>query len=134
MYIIDLATPLEVPRFLPKGGTWGIADVEWNPYPTRAEYIISTSADNYMFRNSTLLRAVHTNKIKLIWNLVFHGKTNIERVLQAHYHAITYINWHTMECETVVRTGIDSWNGLVIYVILGSLSLVRFFPKHLHTH
>ncbi|SRR6266550_339020 len=64
---------------------------------------------NCMFRNSTLLRAVYTNKLRLIWNLVLHGKTNIEHVLQAHYRAITDINWHTTECDTVVSTGIDSW-------------------------
>ena len=45
MYIIDLETPLEVPRFLPQGGTWDVADVQWNPHPTRAEYIVSTSAE-----------------------------------------------------------------------------------------
>jgi len=45
MYIIDLETPLEVPRFLPQGGTWDVEDVQWNPHPTRVEYIVSTSAE-----------------------------------------------------------------------------------------
>lgn len=44
LFIIDLEAPLEVPRFLPQGGTWDVADVQWNPHPTRAEYIVSTSS------------------------------------------------------------------------------------------
>ena len=64
---------------------------------------------NCMFCSSILLRAVYTNKLRLIWNLLLRGKTNIEHVLQAHYRAITDINWHTTECDTIVSTGIDSW-------------------------
>lgn len=37
------------------------------------------------------------------------GKTSIEHVLRAHYRAITDINWHNTEPDTVVSTGIDSW-------------------------
>ncbi|KAF8629004.1 hypothetical protein AX17_005860 [Amanita inopinata Kibby_2008] len=92
LFIIDLEAPLEVPRFLPQGGTWDVADVQWNPHPSRAEYIVSTSAEKL-----------------LIWNLLLVGKTNIEHILQAHYRAITDTNWHTTECDTVVSTSIDSW-------------------------
>lgn len=45
LFIIDLEAPLEVPRFLPQGGTWDVADVQWNPHPSRAEYIVSTSSE-----------------------------------------------------------------------------------------
>lgn len=45
LFIIDLEGPLEVPRFLPQGGTWDVADVQWNPHPARAEYIVSTSSE-----------------------------------------------------------------------------------------
>lgn len=45
LFIIDLEAPLEVPRFLPQGGTWDVADVQWNPHPARAEYIVSTSSE-----------------------------------------------------------------------------------------
>jgi len=62
-----------------------------------------------MFHNSTLLQEVYTNKLRLIWNLVLCGKTNIEHVLQAHYRVITDINWHTTECDMVVSASIDSW-------------------------
>ncbi len=37
------------------------------------------------------------------------GKSNIEHILYAHYRAITDINWHTTEFDTVVSTGIDGW-------------------------
>jgi len=45
LFIIDLEAPLEVPRFLPQGGTWDVADVQWNPHRARAEYIVSTSSE-----------------------------------------------------------------------------------------
>ena len=61
------------------------------------------------FRSSTLFRAVYTNKLRLIWNLLLKDKINTEHILHAHYRAITDINWHTTECDTVVSTGIDSW-------------------------
>ena len=37
------------------------------------------------------------------------GKTSIEHILRSHYRAITDINWHTTERDTVVSVGIDSW-------------------------
>ncbi|THH10378.1 hypothetical protein EW146_g8386 [Bondarzewia mesenterica] len=92
MFIIDLQAPLEVPRFLPQGGTWDVADVQWNPHPARAEYIVSTSSEKL-----------------LIWNLYLSGKTSIEHALHSHYRAITDINWHTKDPDVVVSTGIDSW-------------------------
>ncbi|KAG7093686.1 hypothetical protein E1B28_007344 [Marasmius oreades] len=92
LFIIDLKAPFEVPRFLPQGGTWDVADVQWNPHHSRAQYIVSTSSEKL-----------------LIWNLLMSGKTSIEHILHSHYRAITDINWHTTECDTVVSTGIDSW-------------------------
>ncbi|KAI0056151.1 hypothetical protein BV25DRAFT_1814563 [Artomyces pyxidatus] len=92
LFIIDLEAPLEVPRFLPQGGTWDVADVQWNPHPARAEYIVSTSSEKL-----------------LIWNLYLTGKTSIEHALHSHYRAITDINWHTQDPDVVVSTGIDSW-------------------------
>ncbi|PCH41343.1 hypothetical protein WOLCODRAFT_100364 [Wolfiporia cocos MD-104 SS10] len=92
LFIIDLEAPLNIPRFLPQGGTWDVADVQWNPHTSRSEYIVSTSSEKL-----------------LIWNLLLTGKTSIEHVLRSHYRAITDINWHTTEPDTVVSTGIDSW-------------------------
>ena len=31
--------------FLPQGGTWDVADVQWNPHIARKEYIVSTSSE-----------------------------------------------------------------------------------------
>ncbi|KAI0258544.1 hypothetical protein BC834DRAFT_835341 [Gloeopeniophorella convolvens] len=92
LFIIDLKAPFDVPRFLPQGGTWDVADVQWNPHPARSEYIISTSSEKL-----------------LIWNLRLAGKTAIEHALHSHYRAITDINWHTKDPDIVVSTGIDSW-------------------------
>lgn len=92
LFIIDLKAPSDVPRFLSQGGTWDVADVQWNPHPARAEYIISTSSEKL-----------------LIWNLCLTGKSAIQHVLHSHYRAITDINWHTLDPDIVVSTGIDSW-------------------------
>ncbi|EIW82937.1 hypothetical protein CONPUDRAFT_52726 [Coniophora puteana RWD-64-598 SS2] len=92
LFIIDLEAPLEVPHFLPQGGTWDVADVQWNPHKSFAKYIVSTSSEKL-----------------LIWNLMLGGKTAIEHILRAHYRAITDLNWHTSEPETVCSVGIDSW-------------------------
>lgn len=92
LFIIDLENPLNVPRFLPQGGTWDVADVQWNPHISRKEYIVSTSSEKL-----------------LIWNLYISGKTSIEHILRSHYRAITDINWHLHDPDVVVSTGIDSW-------------------------
>ncbi|KAI0368548.1 hypothetical protein BV20DRAFT_969152 [Pilatotrama ljubarskyi] len=92
LYIIDLETPYQLPRFLPQGGTWDVADVQWNPHLSHNEYIVSTSSEKL-----------------LIWNLFLGGRTSIEHVLRSHYRAITDINWHTIEPDIVISTGIDSW-------------------------
>ena len=58
---------------------------------------------------SSLFWAVYMNKLRLIWNLLLKDKINTKHILHDHYHAITDINWHTMECDMVVSTGIDPW-------------------------
>ncbi len=61
---------------------------------------------------STLSRIVALELIfggSLIWNLLLGGRTAIEHVLRSHYRAITDINWHTIEPDVVISTGIDSW-------------------------
>jgi len=63
--------------------------MRWNPHPSRTEYVSSEKL--------------------LIWNLLLVSKTSIEFILQAHYRAITDINWRTTECDTVISTGIASW-------------------------
>ncbi|KAH6903445.1 vacuolar membrane protein [Coprinopsis sp. MPI-PUGE-AT-0042] len=92
LYIIDLENTEKRPRFLPQGGTWDVADVQWNPHPSHSQYIVSTSSEKM-----------------LIWNLGITGRSAIEHVLKSHYRAITDFNWHTTECDIVASTGIDSW-------------------------
>jgi WD40 repeat protein len=62
---------------MPQGGTWEVADVQWNPHPARSNLIVSTSSQKL-----------------LIWNLYLSGQTAIEHILHAHYRAITDVNWH----------------------------------------
>lgn len=45
LFIIDLESPFNLPRFLPQGGTWDVADVQWNPHHSHAQYIVSTSSE-----------------------------------------------------------------------------------------
>ena len=45
LFIIDLESPFSIPRFLPQGGTWDVADVQWNPHHSHAQYIVSTSSE-----------------------------------------------------------------------------------------
>ncbi|KAJ6467500.1 hypothetical protein C8R47DRAFT_990390 [Mycena vitilis] len=96
LFIIDLESPLSVPRFLPQGGTWDVADVQWNPHVSRAEYIVSTSSEK-LYNSTTASTA--------------SAPSSIAHVLHAHYRAITDINWHPAPAErdVVASTGIDSW-------------------------
>ncbi|KAF8581466.1 hypothetical protein K439DRAFT_1636189 [Ramaria rubella] len=92
LYVIDLEAPLEVPRFLPQGGTWDVADVQWNPHPSRANYVVSTSSEKL-----------------LIWNLDRPDRSAIQFILSRHYRSITDLNWHNHNPDIVASTGIDSW-------------------------
>ncbi|CAL1710706.1 unnamed protein product [Somion occarium] len=92
LYIIDLEAPLNLPRFLPQGGTWDVADVQWNPHTANIQYIVSTSSEKL-----------------LIWNILLSSNSSIEHILRAHYRAITDINWHPADPDCVVSTGLDSW-------------------------
>jgi len=80
LFIIDLDHPFRPPRFLPQGGTWEVADVQWNPHPSHANLIVSTSSQKL-----------------LIWDLYKTGQTSISLTLNAHYRAITDVNWSPFE-------------------------------------
>ncbi|KAG9021212.1 hypothetical protein FS837_007474, partial [Tulasnella sp. UAMH 9824] len=92
LFIIDLDDPYAQPRFLPQGGTWEVADVQWNPHHSRSHYIVSTSSQKL-----------------LIWNLHKTGQTAIEFILNKHYRAITDINWSSYNPDVIASCGIDSW-------------------------
>lgn len=42
LYIVDLQNPYDPPRFLPHESAWEVADVQWNPFPARSEWVAST--------------------------------------------------------------------------------------------
>ena len=42
LYIVDLQNPYDPPRFLPHHSPWDVADVQWNPFPARSEWVVST--------------------------------------------------------------------------------------------
>ncbi|GJJ13063.1 hypothetical protein Clacol_007312 [Clathrus columnatus] len=92
LYVIDLEMPLEVPRFIPQGGTWDVADVQWNPHPSRGNLVVSTSSEKL-----------------LIWNLDRADRSAIQHILSKHYRSITDVNWHNHHPDVVSSTGIDSW-------------------------
>ncbi|KAG8748743.1 hypothetical protein FRC10_000134 [Ceratobasidium sp. 414] len=98
LFIIDLENPYDPPRFIPQGGTWEVADVQWNPHPARSNLICSTSSQKL-----------------LVWDLNMPGQNAIQRRLHAHYRAITDINWHSFTPDVVSSCGIASatqvkWN------------------------
>ncbi|KAJ7205052.1 hypothetical protein GGX14DRAFT_551619 [Mycena pura] len=105
LFIIDLESPLSVPRFLPQGGSWDVADVQWNPHVSRAEYIVSTSSEKLLIWNLLLTAGSSSSSAPE------QNPSSIQHVLQGHYRAITDINWHPAPAERdlVVSTGVDSW-------------------------
>ncbi|KAK7061329.1 WD-repeats-region domain-containing protein [Favolaschia claudopus] len=126
LFIIDLESPTNVPRFLPQGGTWDVADVQWNPHVSRAEYVVSTSSEKLLIWNLLLpsssypssspsLSSPSPMQNKLGKNTpvasTASAPSSIAHVLHAHYRAITDINWHPAPAERdiVASTGIDSW-------------------------
>lgn len=42
LYVVDLQNPWDIPRFLPHDSAWEVADVQWNPFPARSEWVVST--------------------------------------------------------------------------------------------
>jgi hypothetical protein len=76
LYIIDLALPTRVPRFLPQGGLHSVADVQWSPHSSKPHSIVSTSSEKM-----------------LLWNLGLPSERGIEREVVAHRRAVTDINW-----------------------------------------
>ncbi|EJD35434.1 hypothetical protein AURDEDRAFT_117375 [Auricularia subglabra TFB-10046 SS5] len=93
LFLIDLDNPVQLPRFLPQGGTWEVAEVQWNPHLSHSQYVVSTSSEKM-----------------LLWNLYLTGRTSIEAPLQrAHYRAITDVNWHNIMPNLVASCALDSW-------------------------
>ncbi|KAH8924409.1 hypothetical protein BT69DRAFT_1349489 [Atractiella rhizophila] len=96
LFIIDLQSPFDPPRFLPHYAAWEVADVQWNPHTSRANWVVSTS-----------------NQKALVWNLESkRGESNVEFWLHGHTRAITDVNWSIFEPEILATCSLDGWLGL----------------------
>ena len=58
LFIFDLESLDTIPRFLPQGGTWDVADVQWNPHISHSQYVVSTSSEK--LRVAIMLNPLNT--------------------------------------------------------------------------
>ncbi|SCV69342.1 BQ2448_2362 [Microbotryum intermedium] len=100
LFIVDLQNPWDPPRFLPHYSPWEVADVQWNPFPARSEWVVSTSSQQV-----------------IVYNLSFSpsfASSHIEHTLHAHTRACTDINWSPGCAEILATCGLDgrvfSWD------------------------
>ncbi|WVQ84028.1 hypothetical protein IAT38_006173 [Cryptococcus sp. DSM 104549] len=89
LYILDLANLNNAPRFVPQGGTWQIADVQWSPHPVTSHLILSTSSQKL-----------------LVWDLA--AQRPLLKSLDAHSRAITDINWHAINPNLMATVAMDA--------------------------
>ncbi|KAJ7029772.1 hypothetical protein C8F04DRAFT_1115839 [Mycena alexandri] len=91
LFIIDLESPLSVPRFLPQ------KLLIWNLLLPSSSYPPNSS--NKKGAKSVPVKASAS------------APSSIAHILHAHYRAITDINWHPAreERDVVASTGVDSW-------------------------
>ncbi|KAL8293651.1 hypothetical protein RQP46_000352 [Phenoliferia psychrophenolica] len=95
LFIVDLQNPYDPPRFLPHHSAWEVADVQWNPFPQRSEWVVSTS-----------------NQKAVVYNLALSPSLSvspIEHTLHAHTRAVTDINWSPQAPEILATCGLDGW-------------------------
>ncbi|WWC59175.1 uncharacterized protein I303_101724 [Kwoniella dejecticola CBS 10117] len=89
LYILDLVNLNNAPRFIPQGGTWQIADVQWSPHPPTANLILSTSSQKL-----------------LVWDLA--AQKSLKKSIDAHARAITDINWHALNPNLMATVSMDA--------------------------
>nr|XP_031861917.1 uncharacterized protein CI109_002747 [Kwoniella shandongensis]KAA5528989.1 hypothetical protein CI109_002747 [Kwoniella shandongensis] len=89
LYILDLAELNNAPRFIPQGGTWQIADVQWSPHPSTSNLILSTSSQKL-----------------LVWDLA--AQRSLFKSIDAHARAITDINWHFLNPNLMATVAMDA--------------------------
>lgn len=51
LFIVDLDNPYDHPRVLHNLTTWEVADIQWNPHPSRANWVASTSNQKFLIWN-----------------------------------------------------------------------------------
>ncbi|WVW78757.1 hypothetical protein I302_100718 [Kwoniella bestiolae CBS 10118] len=89
LYILDLVNLNNAPRFIPQGGTWQIADVQWSPHPATSNLILSTSSQKL-----------------LVWDLA--AQKSLKKSIDAHARAITDINWHALNPNLMATVSMDA--------------------------
>ncbi|KAL9625634.1 MAG: hypothetical protein Q9160_000347 [Pyrenula sp. 1 TL-2023] len=93
LYVIDLDSPYDPPRYLPHHTSWEVADVQWSPHAFRDSWVISTS-----------------NQKALVWNLAMpSSQDSIEFVLHGHTRAITDINFSAHDPHKLATCAVDSF-------------------------
>ncbi|GAA5948228.1 hypothetical protein JCM3765_001326 [Sporobolomyces pararoseus] len=95
LYIVDLQNPWDIPRFLPHDSAWEVADVQWNPFPARSEWVVSTSNQQAVVYNLSLSPSL--------------THSPIEHALYGHTRAVTDINWSPTAPELLATCALDGW-------------------------
>ncbi|GAA6059244.1 hypothetical protein JCM10212_006637 [Sporobolomyces blumeae] len=95
LYIVDLQNPWDIPRFLPHDSNWEVADVQWNPFPARSEWVVSTSNQQAVVYNLSLSPSL--------------ANSPIEHALYGHTRAVTDINWSPSTPEILATCALDGW-------------------------
>ncbi len=64
---------------------------QWSPHPSTSNLILTTSSQKL-----------------LVWDLTATSpSTSLHRVIDAHFRAITDINWHAIHPDILASTGVD---------------------------
>ncbi|GAA5900867.1 Mtc5p [Sporobolomyces salmoneus] len=95
LYVVDLQNPWDIPRFLPHDSAWEVADVQWNPFPARSEWVVSTSNQQAVVYNLSLSPSL--------------THSPIEHALYGHTRAVTDINWSPTAPELLATCALDGW-------------------------
>ncbi|GAA5873777.1 hypothetical protein JCM1840_002070 [Sporobolomyces johnsonii] len=95
LFICDLQNPWDPPRFLPHDSAWEVADVQWNPFPSRSEWVVSTSNQQAVVYNLSLAPSLSVSPV--------------EHTLYGHTRAVTDINWSPGAPEILATCALDGW-------------------------
>ncbi|GAA6049970.1 hypothetical protein JCM3770_007074 [Rhodotorula araucariae] len=95
LFIVDLQNPYDPPRYLPHQSAWEVADVQWNPFPARSEWVVATSSQQAVVYNLSLSPALSVSPI--------------EHALYGHVRAVTDVNWSPGAPEVLATCAMDGW-------------------------
>ncbi|TNY21305.1 hypothetical protein DMC30DRAFT_416147 [Rhodotorula diobovata] len=95
LFIVDLQNPYDPPRYLPHQSAWEVADVQWNPFPARSEWVVATSSQQAVVYNLSLSPAFSVSPI--------------EHALYGHDRAVTDVNWSPGGPELLATCAMDGW-------------------------